>query len=302
MSSPEIRDKEKLPGKQSEDERLEKIERKLSNIERRLSFIEESREEEQSRKLNFKEPAMDGHSPPGSTSCESGIQEDTLIDEDALEHPSLGMYLDHDTRSVPSTKSNDSEPEQVSDWPVRKVEVTAICGQTQKKPSNTGIHYWDILSHDNSMSGTETMVNLLKMYPNIHERTRRAWEKSEFETANALTLGVPRKIREAKSKYGKKRKSAYFRSSEAVSPACNICVQKTKDISKKPESEYVPCRKKKDELKQNFPVRKVRRTVRYTHPPVDCDCRQDPRKNKGPLLTVQGTQLPLFDRGYLCCS
>ena len=276
-----------------EDDRIEKIQRKLSNIERRLSFIEESREEEETRRLYYnKKSGFIGHAPPPSTSSESGIMGDTLTDEDAMTDTVYKGVIEEDEMSVNSSVSSDSEQNRMLDRPVSKVEVTALSNK-KTKPDNAGIQFWDIMSHDKSMSGTETMMKLLQMYPDVHERTRQAWENSEFETANALTLGVPRKIREKKLKSAKRpKKVAAFPQGKLT--ACHLCNHT--------EPKAPPVKPAGSEKKQRFPVRKVRKQCPYKPPPVDCDCRQDPNKKKGPILTVQGTQLPLFEREYMYCN
>ena len=349
----------------AKDERLEKIERKLSRIERRLSFIEETREEEKNRKrIFFKEPPSDGFSASMSTSLESGIQEDVTVmtdgshlDRDLMEQPNLDKYITNgsepqveafsdktqaETLSVHTHKTAETEKE-MSDWPLRKITVTAIAGKKLNEPvvvkdpeekRDPGIRMWDILTHDKGMTSAETMLDLLRAYPDIHERTRRAWENSKFDTATALTLGVPRKIREAKARSPKKqRKSVYFPCNEIVPPSKfqpnvplksdfipsasktdHVCTIKHVHMANsnlqhdapliKPEF-IDPTSKKKDHLQKKFPTRKVRKFVTGKPAPptvVDCDCRQDPRKSKGPLLTVQGTQLPLLDRDCLMCT
>lgn len=349
----------------SKDERLEKIERKLSRIERRLSFIEETREEEKNRKrIFFKEPPTDGFSASMSTSLESGIQEDVTmttdnshLDHDLMEQPKLDKYITKvseaqveacsvkaqtEAHSVHTHKTAETEKD-MSDWPLRKITVTAIGGKKLKEPvvvkdpeerPDPGIRMWDILAHDKFMTSAETMLDLLKAYPDIHERTRRAWEKSKFDTATALTLGVPRKIREAKARSPKKqRKSVYFPCNEIVPPSKfqpnvplksefipsasktdHVCAIKQVHVANsnvqqdapliKPEI-FDPKSKKKGNLQKKFPTGKVRKFVTGKPPlqaAVDCDCRQDPRKSKGPLLTVQGTQLPLLDRDCLMCT
>lgn len=336
------------------DERLEKIERKLSRIERRLSYIEETREEgKNSKRTFFKEPPSGGFSVSVSTSLESGIQEDVTVttdshvDRDLMEQPNLEKYFSSsearaearaEARTVHSSKTE--QDKDMSEWPLRKITVTAIGGQKLKEPvlvkdseekQDQGIRFWDILTHDKSMTSAETMLDLLQAYPNIHERTRRSWENSKFETATALTLGVPRKIREAKARSPKKqRKSVYFPCNEIVPPSKfqpnmpllkpefvpsasktdHTCAHKHYHVvnSKfQPNAPFMkpelgPTSNKKDHLQKKFPTRKIRKTVTMKPPAVDCDCRQDPRKSKGPLLTVQGTQLSLLDRDCLFCT
>ena len=343
----------------AKEERLEKIERKLSRIERRLSFIEE----EKNRKgIYFKEPPSEGYSASMSTSLESGIQEDVTVttdshlDRDQMEQPTLDKYIVSGNEvpihvssgSVkaqawsPSVDSGRETEREMSDWPLRKITVRAIGGKKLNDPvvvkdvdemKDTGIRMWDIMTHDQGMTSAETMLELLRAYPDIHERTRREWEKSKFETATALTLGVPRKIREAKARSPKKqRKSVYFPCNEVVPPSKfqpdatlksgfilapsktdHVCPIKQVQMANCPvqdrqliKAELIdPNSKTNEQLQKKFPTRKVRKFVTGKVPltaAVDCDCRQDPRKSKGPLLTVQGTQLPLLDRDCLMCT
>lgn len=218
-----------------------------------------------------------------------------------MDNPKIDSYLSNEAGSVCSVCSQNTIQEL--EWPLRKIEVTAISEQAQIEP-DPGIRIWDIISHYDSKTTTETMVNLLKMYPDVHERTRRAWETSTFETANSLTLGVPRKIRQSKVKSPKKSRSTNFPHNEILT----LAAKANKSNPLKPKFESAVrfmkpeiAEPKKDHSQQKFPKRKVCRTT-YKQKPVDCDCRQDPRKDKGPLLAVKGTQLALFDRECIMCK
>lgn len=278
-----------------ENERLDNIERKLSNIEHRLGHIEEQTEE------NIKER----HGGPLSvhinnrvetisrSSSESGIHE-------ADDHDEEDLALGKDNESIHSAGSHqDVVPER----PVSRVEIRSKQVPNNKDVSS-GIKVWDIMKHDKAATGTtETMMKLFEVYPNVHARARYAWEKNEFETANELTLGVPRKVRHAKMKSPRKhvKKKLGFEqelTGVAITRDCKVCKCEAR-ARQKENSVYVPRDTRSDHLKQSFPVRKPSIKIMLKHqPPVECECRLDPWKMRGrtPPLAVTGTQVPLCDR------
>lgn len=270
-----------------ENDRLCKIERKLSNIEHRLSYIEEKTEEEVkipstvSIHINGKVEEQ----TVSRSSSESGIHEGKEEfhrchgDEDVA----IGTVARENSEVEPS---------------ISLVDIKS------KKEKHAGIQVWDILAQDKNSDVSDAMLRLFEAFPNVHQRSRHAGEKNEMDTVTELTLGITRKVRRSKLKTPKKQQKApipYEKElmTSAIVPKCRRC--KCETLSKHREATYVPRDTKADHLVHSFPVRKpsIRVLLNY-HPPVECNCRHDPFRNKG--LSITGTQVPLCDREKLWYS
>lgn len=166
-----------------------------------------------------------------------------------------------------------------------------------------GIQAWDIMAHEKTSPQAETMMKLFQTYPGSYRKPEHIWENNEFETANELTLGVPRKIRQAKMKSVRKMcGSSLIGDNELVGNSvmltCRYC--KCAILSRLQKDNYVclPGDWKKDHPVHNTSARKTK-GKQQPNAVVDCNCRQDLVVNRGgnrPCLAVTGTQLSLCDR------
>ncbi|XP_052817547.1 uncharacterized protein LOC128243684 [Mya arenaria] len=277
---------------------LVNIEKKLSNIEHRLSFIEEQNNEIQHKiRTNMRTEHLSEKEMISGASSESGIDKAEMDD---------GQYLvsDHEVEEIFSKQSDIQKrlgcKHDMDGCTISKIKIHKKSGKTKE---SADVHIWDILSHDKTAAGAETMIKLLKVYPNVHKRARQGWEKNEFDTANELTLGVPSKIRRKKMKSPQKHVKNPFSEREivgsAIKPTCRFCrCQAGKNAQGKDDSLNFDLRR--DQTIHSFPTRKPSNRL-LAHPRVECECRQDPWANKGlsPFLTVTGKHVPLRDRDIL---
>ncbi|XP_052231137.1 uncharacterized protein LOC127844731 isoform X1 [Dreissena polymorpha] len=268
---------------------LVKIEQKLSRIEHRLGFIEEQNNEIQNEiRANSRDVKMEVRS---ISSSESGIEEHEMEETDVDEHVTL-----HRLNNLMETEPLPTEKRSVS-----RIEIRGKSGHGE---DSNGIQVWDILSHDRNTTGAETMIKLFELYPNVHIRARQNPERNEFETANALTLGVPRKVRHEKLKSHKAKLNPVLNDKavicNAITPTCCLCKCQDVKVKTKKNAVHLGGDSRKERLGASFPTRKPSIRV-LPHPPVECECRPDVkmRKRTGPLLTVTGTQVPLCDREVL---
>ena len=284
-----------------ENERLESIERKLSNIERRLSFIEEKADEYQERQWENKSVHIHGmeEGSASSSSSESGIHEDVLqYNSDEASEPDV----DKEVANIQGNVNDDVNDRggDSAELPVSRIEIRKH--QSAKKES-AGIRVWDILKHEKTTTGAEAMIKLFETYPSVHARARDVLEKDTYDTVNALTLGISRKIRQSKRKVSKKTCQHAMPKEIVGKPppfGCHVCKCEKTPSRKKDDSVYIPRDTRNDHLQQSFPARKPSIKI-LPHPPVECDCRLDPWKGKGPSgppLSVTGTQVPLCDRDF----
>lgn len=287
----------------NEADRLHRIERKLSSIEHRLSHIEEQSEDRlndivsgpRSVHINNVIDYMDATS---STSSESGIHEQDegsdTEDEDfiAKEMNKRNAIAENEEDSDELGDDSDGNNER----PVSRVEIRPLA---EHRDESAGIQLWDILSHEKGAAYTDTMLKLFEIYPNMHVRPQLLpRHEVNYKDTNELTLGVPRKVRRAKMKSPQKKIEITPQQEKEligndVTPVCRYCKLKSKPL----DTSY-PSDNNKERFKKRFPTRKPNIKISH-HPPIECDCRLDPRCNKGPFLTVTGRQVPLCDRDIL---
>ena len=298
------------------DETLVKIEKKLSNIERRLSYIEEQNNEIKNEMRTSGTKMVHVREPVLETSSESGIEDepetDHLYDSSGTSHVHFEA-IPESAEAIEEVTEEDVDGDGVvqedAEKSVSKVEI--ISKETKEEVPKLAdealadVRVFDILKHEGCVSDNETMVRLFKDYPEVHRKARSAWDESAFQTAHAMTLGVPRKIRRKKTRsYKNQLKQEMFEQelmSTPVTPDCKRCACELTSMQHGREIFTLPLRETRlstDPVKHSFPSRKQRNPKLNIHPPVECDCRQDVRASKGmaPLLSVTGTQVPLCDR------
>lgn len=205
-----------------------------------------------------------------------------------------------DVEPCPSVASeNDDAGDERRDGTVSRVDIVTrdrIMGEAD------GIQAGDIMSHNKITRTADTMLKLFKAYPGVYSNTRQAWDLNKLETANELTLGVPRKIRLAKGRAQRKQLGQELLDEaeivgKSVLLSCRFCNCVPMPEQQRDKNVCFPVNIKRDYVDKNFPLRKMysKKQLQWS---MECECRLDPCRSPGfgPGLSITGTQLPLFDR------
>lgn len=274
---------------QAGSDRLDQIEKKLSNIEHRLTCIEEQSED---RKNVGKRTPRKVHIRPmeviSRSSSESGIHEE---DEDKADRD----FIDREMRKRQTEEDDWEERRNVQS--VKSVEIRPV---EKEENGHVGVQLWDIMSHHKTTTGAVTMLKLFEDYPNIQPKVTHSYKRKVLRKINDMTLGVPRKIRQAKMKVHKKglTQPAPEDREGMVSPQCRYCRCDLVITNHREPRTSMLLDNEQELLKQSFPTRRPSVKISH-HQKVECECRLDANPKKGPLLSITGHQVPLCDRDIL---
>lgn len=288
----------------------------MSNIEHRLEQIEEHRFEEISE-FNEDDQVntdLDDTEKMAQISSESGIEDgdandSDIVDESENEIEKLSGELNV-VVEIRNVGDNDNKgriepyPSMVSgfDTEAECEATTVFTSETKEYKEEDGIQALDIIAHEKSTPLADTMLKLLQAYPNSCRNRVQMWENNDFETADELTLGVPRTVRHAKMKSAKKRLGSSLLADTKVvgSPvalSCRYC--KCAIMSGLQKNNYIclPGDWKVGHPVQSLSARKPKDKQR-SHAAVNCDCRLDPVLNGGKRqgLKITGNHVSLCDR------
>lgn len=276
---------DKLGTDQAGSDRLDQIEEKLSNIEHRLTCIEEQSEDKKHvgkrtpRKLDIRPMEVISRS-----SSESGIHEE---DEDEADRD----FIEREMRKRQMEEDGLEDRKNVQ-------SVKEIQSVEKKENEPVGVSFWDIMSSHRSTTGAVPMLKLFEGYPNTQSKVKHTYKRKVLRKINDMTLGVPRKIRQAKMKVHKKGVTlpAPEDREGMVSPQCQYC---DLEITNQREPRTLILTDNEQELlKQSFPKRKPRVKISH-HQKVVCGCRLDLNPENGPPLSITGHQVPLRDRDII---
>ncbi|XP_060568176.1 uncharacterized protein LOC132726818 isoform X1 [Ruditapes philippinarum] len=280
----------------SENDKLEKIERKLSSIEHRLSYIEEkSGDVKHARKIrqrsipvkNIGEDDMISRS-----SSESGIHEGRDCDVDDR-HDIDVIDKELSKRQAMKKEVKDYGDENNIRNSVKKSEIQQMPTEVLKEEIDSGLHVSDIMSHEENTTRGTVMFKVFENYPNSILRTKPAWNMNK--KGNKLTLGIPRGVRRAKFTSRQKQMTIEEEQELICKPIpiqCGYCkCDKQRWCTK---NQMTTDDNQQEYFVQNFPSRKQHAKIFIA--PVECICRSDHAEYKGPRLSITGHQLPLVDR------
>lgn len=290
----------------SENERLDKIEKKLSSIEHRLSYIEEKSEDVQHRskmgRRSVRIRDIGDQDSVSRSSSESGIHEGRDYDEEDRDD------LDFVDKEMSQRRQMEKDIEDYGDEndiqkSVNKVEIREMQAKVPEEDQGSGLRVWDIMSHKDNTTGGTVMFKLFEDYPADHRMkpSVNLNQKVNIKKINELTLGIPRKVRRAKIRSPQKQITHTLAGEKeligkSMSRQCRFCKCDNRRYNTREQTANILTFDNQQEyLTPSFPPRKLN-SKRSFIAPVECECRSDPDRNKGPLLSITGHQVPLIDR------